>query len=346
MATTQTVQVKPAVETDPVPSKGDAADDLCVWIHPMDPALSTIIGTDKKSGLVVYDLAGHQFQYLPDMQPNNVDIRYNFLLGGKRVALVGLSDRANNTLRFFRVDPQTRMLQSVSPGVQTSIDIYGFCMYHSPHSRKYYAFVTAKDGGIQQWELFDNGSGAVDAARVRSFDVGSQTEGCVADDEYAALYLAEENKGIWKYGAEPETGTTSTLVDKTGQQGHLQADVEGLSIYYASDGTGYLIASSQGADKFVAYRREENNDYVMTFQVGSGTGIDSVSVTDGLDVINFPLGPAFPFGVFIAQDGNNAPDNQNFKLVPWEVIAKKVTPALTIDQTWDPRTVGAEGSTD
>jgi 3-phytase len=340
-AAAQTVEVKPTVETDPVPSKGDAADDPCVWIHPTDPALSTIIGTDKKAGLAVYDLAGHQLQYLPDMRPNNVDIRYNFLLGEKRVALVGLSNRSNNTLRFFQVDPQTRLLHSASRGIQTGLGVYGFCMYHSPHSGKYYAFVTTKDGTLQQWELFDHGTGTVDAAKVRSFDVGSQVEGCVADDEYAVLYVGEENEGIWKYGAEPDTGTTRTLVDRTGPQGHLQADVEGLSIYYASNRTGYLIASSQGSHKFVLYRREGNNDYVMTFQVGNGTGIDSVSVTDGLDVINFPLGAVFPFGVFIVQDGNNNPDNQNFKLVPWEEIAKKATPALTIDLTWDPRTVGA-----
>jgi 3-phytase len=340
-ATAQTVQVRPTVETDPVPSRGDAADDPCVWIHPTDPALSTIIGTDKKAGLAVYDMAGHQLQYLPDMQPNNVDIRYNFPLGEKRVALVGLSDRINNTLRFFQVDPQTRMLQSASRGIRMGIDVYGFCLYHSPHSGKYYAFVSAKNGTIQQWELFDNGTGAVDATEVRNFDVGSQTEGCVADDEYAVLYLAEENKGIWKYGAELETGTARTLVDKTGQQGHLKADVEGLSLYYASDGTGYLIASSQGADKFVVYRREGSNEYVMTFKVVAGNGLDAVSVTDGLDVLNFPLGPAFPFGAFIAQDGNNAPGNQNFKLVPWEAIANKTTPALTIDPTWDPRAIGA-----
>ena len=38
---------------------------------------------------------------------------------------------------------------------------------------------------------------------VRIFDVGGHTEGCVADDEYAVFYAAEEAVGIWKYGAEP-----------------------------------------------------------------------------------------------------------------------------------------------
>src|SRR5688572_19273536 len=61
LATTATVAA--AVETEPVPHIGDAADDLAIWIHPTDPALSTIIATDKtpgkegvSGGLVVYDL--------------------------------------------------------------------------------------------------------------------------------------------------------------------------------------------------------------------------------------------------------------------------------------------------
>ena len=62
------------VETEPVPSGGDAADDPAIWVHPSDPAESTIIGTDKQGGLVVYDLAGKQLQYLPDGKMDNVDL--------------------------------------------------------------------------------------------------------------------------------------------------------------------------------------------------------------------------------------------------------------------------------
>jgi len=42
-----------------------------------------------------------------------------------------------------------------------------------------------------------------------------------------------------------------------------------------------------------------------------------VSDTDGIDVTATPLGPRFPRGLFVAQDGRNDGANQNFKLVPW-----------------------------
>jgi 3-phytase len=37
---------------------GDAADDPAIWVHPVDPALSLVLGTDKKGGLNVFDLEG------------------------------------------------------------------------------------------------------------------------------------------------------------------------------------------------------------------------------------------------------------------------------------------------
>ena len=91
---------------------------------------------------------------------------------------------------------------------------------------------------------------------MRSFSVGSITEGCVADDETGSLYIAEENVAIWRYGAEPGAGTARTQVDTAGGNGHLTADIEGLTLYYGDGGAGYLLASSQGSSTFAIYRRE------------------------------------------------------------------------------------------
>lgn len=335
VALAQMIQIAATVETEPVSSKGDAADDPCIWIHPTDPSQSTIIGTNKKGGLVVYDLAGRTLQYLPDGRLNNVDIRYNFPLGDKSVALVTAGNRSNNSIAIYRVNPTTRRLEDVAARmIATGIKVYGSCMYHSRVTDKYYFYVNSKKGKVEQWELFDNGSGKVDGMKARTFDVGDQTEGCVADDELGYFYIGEEEVGIWKYGAEPEDGTERIQVDSTGSGGHLTKDVEGLTIYYARDGTGYLIASSQGSSEFVIYRREGNNAYVATFKIITGNGIDKVTETDGIDVVNSYLGPAFPKGVFIAQDDENDDGNQNYKLVPWQLIAESVSPPLTVDTSW------------
>ena len=307
-----------AGETEPVRHAGDAADDPAIWIHPRDRRRSTIIATDKKGGLAVYDLSGRELQYLADGEMNNVDLRGGFPLGDGRVTLVAASDRTDDTIALYRVDEGMRRLSAVA-SFRAGITVYGLCMYRGRRSGAFYVFVDSKSGDVEQWQLLSR-NGALTARRVRSFDVGSDVEGCVADDGLGHLYVGEEKRGIWKYGAEPRAGTRRTLVDSTGRDGHLTADVEGLAIAYGPGGTGVLVASSQGNDTFAVYRRQGDNEFVRTFRVGGGRRADDVQDTDGIDVTTAGLGPRFRAGLFVAQDGRNDGGNQNFKLVPWRRV--------------------------
>jgi 3-phytase len=334
--------VVPTAETTPVSHSGDAADDAAIWVNPSDPARSTIIGTDKLGGIAVYDLAGTQLQYRDQTAKyNNVDLRTDFPLGGQRVALVAASDRTKyytstlsqyyRSIVLYNVDPATGALGGPVGTITAEYEPYGLCMYRSQTSGKFYVFVTSRypvgglDGYVEQWELSDNGSGQITAEKVRVFGVGSQTEGCVADDEMGHLYLAEEDVGIWKYPAEPNAGLNRLLVDSTGPEGHLVADVEGLTITYGPNGTGHLLASSQGNNTYTVYRREGSNAYLQTFTVWNGGDTDGTTDTDGIDATTASLGSSFPSGLFVAQDGaNTTPSgstaNQNYKLVPLQHI--------------------------
>lgn len=311
------------VETTPVGSTGDAADDMAVWVHPTDPSLSVVIGTDKRAALEVYDLSGRRIQRIAMAEaPNNVDLRFGFPLGGQSVDLVGTAGRG---MRFFRVDPAARRLVEVTVRPFPS-PFYeeGFCLYRSSVSARFYAFTGAPDGRVAQWELIER-AGLVDARRVRAWDVGSAVEGCVADDELGRLYVGEEEVGIWEYGAEPDAQTfVRALVDRTGPGGHLVADVEGLAIVYQPGGRGYLVASSQGDNSFVVYRRRAGHAFLGKLQVGAGRAADGCSDTDGIEAVAAYLGPAFPSGIFVCQDGQNtAPGSfgrQNFKFVGLEQV--------------------------
>lgn len=311
--------VTATIETDPVPNGGDAADDPAIWVNPVDPAQSAIIGTDKRGGLAVYDLSGKQIQYLRDGEMDNVDLRDGFKLDGQTVAIVTASNRKDNSIAIYKINPQTRTLENVAARkIRHGLTVYGMCMYRSAKTAKIYYFGTSKSGDVEQWELFES-NGKVDAKKVRNFKLGSTVEGCVADDELGHFYVAEEAVGIWKFVAEPEAGSNRSQVDKVGD-GRLFADVEGLAIAYGKDGAGYLMVSSQGNHSYVVYRREGNNEFVKKFRIGNGEGVDGCEETDGIDVTTANLGPAFPQGVFVVQDGFNDKGNQNFKLVPLQAI--------------------------
>ena len=311
-----------SVETDPVPNTGDAADDPAIWVDPADPARSTVIATDNDGGLAVYDLAGKQLQYLPDGKMNNVDLRAGFPLGGASVALVTASNRQLNTIAIYIVNPATRMLENVAARpIQPLVLSDGSCMYHSAKTGAFHYFVTSEEGAVEQWELFD-AAGRVDGRKVRDLRVapGQRLGSCVADDELGRLYVSEKKAGIWRYGAEPTDGDVRVKVDSAGSGGRLVADVEGLTIAYGVAGDGQLVASSQGDNSFAVYARGGNNVFLARFEIRSGSLVDGTEDTDGIAVAATSLGPLFPGGVFVAQDGENDGGNQNFKLVPWVSI--------------------------
>jgi len=334
------VTVSASVETTPVQSYGDAADDPAIWVHPDDPGQSVIIASQKQRGINVYDLDGSLLQSLADGRINNVDVRYGFSLSGKPTDIVTGSNRTTDSISVYRMDPATRLLENVTDGVIATgmADPYGLCMYRSRESGDYFTFVNDTDGIVKQFRLVDRGNDRVGAELVREFSVGSQTEGCVADDETGDLYVGEENVAIWKYSAEPSGGDVRTMVDSI-EDGNLTADVEGLALYFGPGGSGYLIASNQGADNYAIYERAGENKFLGIFHVvaDQSSGIDGISETDGLDVTSANLGPAFPHGLLVAQDGRNITpaDRQNFKLVPWERVAEAMN--LDIHSGYDPR---------
>ena len=319
--------VAATVETTPVPDSGDAADDPAVWVHPSNPALSLIIGTDKQAGggLGVYGLDGAQLQYLPWGKLNNVDLRDGFSLGGATVPLVTAGNRTDNTIAIFALDPLTRQLRDVAARSITTVTTYGSCMYKSPVSGKFYYFVDSKAGNIEQWELFES-AGKVDAVKVRELkQLASQPEACAVDDEAKTLFVGEEAKGVWKFDAEPSVtsgaGWEGVLIASVDPGGHLVRDVEGVAISKTSATAGYIFVSNQGVDTYSVFTREAPHSYVKTFRVERGSAcVDPVTGSDGIEVNAANLGPAFPHGVFVTQDDSNDGLNQNFKLVPLEHI--------------------------
>lgn len=327
-AVERTAVVRPVVATESVATGGDAADDPAIWRHPTDPAKSLILGTDKKAGLAVYGLDGRQRQFFADGRLNNVDLRDGFAIDGREVALVAASNRSTKTISFYAIDRESaevRRLPTVRPVTTGFEDPYGLCSYRDAASGRHYVFVNDKEGQVRQWQVTAE-DGRVATERVREWSVGSQTEGCVADDERGQLFIGEEDVALWRYGAAPDAGAARMVVDFTRAHGgvHLSADIEGVALASGPDGRGYLVVSSQGDDSYAVYRREGDHAFVGRFRIGMNpdAGLDGGSETDGLDVSAARFGETFPGGLLVVQDGRNLMPaaNQNYKLVRWDSV--------------------------
>ena len=329
-ADTRTVTA--AVETEPVDDPCDAADDPAIWLNEEDPEASLIVATNKVRGLLVYDLEGQIVSRLDSGRVNNVDLRSGIRVGGAETIVVAGTNRTTMTLDILALDPASGELSPLGEPIDPEFadEPYGICLYHSAASGDLYVFANAQDGAVGQWRLDGDGRGGLTGVQVREWTLASQPEGCVADDANGWLFIGEEEAAIWRFDAEPTASTDRpTAVDRTtlGEPGggRLAADVEGLALY-APPGSGqrdgFLVASSQGNHTYVVYDRAPPHAYRGTFRVGGAGAIDGTEETDGIDVVAAPVGPDYPAGLLVVQDGfNYDPEgsriNQNFKLVSW-----------------------------
>lgn len=310
-------------ETDPVSSgkDEDAADDPAIWVNQRDPEKSLIIGTNKKRGIQVYDLLGNTVQELQAGLINNVDLRDGFRYGNRTVTLVAGSNRENNSITFFYIDPATGRLSDSIGSIRSEVDtVYGLCLYHKIAGNRFFVFVNGKGGQIEQWEM-EQGVPGIKGSLVRSFSVGSQPEGMVADDESGMLYLGIEEEGIVMVNADPEEASvTQMLIGSDSLNRNIAYDIEGLALF-TYQGVKYLVASVQGNFSYAIFEVGEQNRYLTSFVIENGQ-VDGAEETDGIEICTATLSENFPKGLLVVQDGfnfdNDTLKSQNFKLVSLE----------------------------
>lgn len=239
------------------------ADDPAIWVNAADPGRSLVVGTLKRGGLDVYDLRGSLVQHIAaDAAPagthlraaryNNVDIIYRFNLGPRVADLAVVTDRHNDLLRFFVIDPKALaegkppLSEITSPNVPR---IFTPDVEELKSGRTAYGLaVTQVEPARETADAFVSRAGRTTVARARIFaedgkasylvaaelnlpdrfslpDGGSwspcqeyegdgpQVEGMVVDDFHKVLYLAQERVGIWKLAID-QPSAPPALVDR------------------------------------------------------------------------------------------------------------------------------------
>ncbi|GGZ00896.1 phytase [Pseudoduganella plicata] len=311
--------VLPRAQTEPVARAGDAADDPAIWRNPRDPAGARILGTNKKQGLLVYDIAGRQLQLLESGRLNNVDVRQDVTFGADRFDIAVATQRDENSIVLFSIDATGKVSEAAR--LPTTLDeIYGACLYQ-PRSGGLQAFVNDKDGRYLHYRL-ERAGGKFAATLLRTFRTASQPEGCVADDAAGTLFVGEEKRGVWVTPADAQRAAPLTMALPVGAL--LTADVEGMGLYRGPNAS-YLVVSSQGSNSYVVLDAQAPYTVRGAFRIGINVagGIDGASETDGLEVTSADLGGPYGKGMLVVQDGyKRLPDGaQNFKYVAWADIA-------------------------
>ena len=317
--------VKPVIVTDAV--RYDS-DDPAIWINKNDPSKSLIIATDKDAdgALFVYDLQGKTVKekVVSNLKrPNNVDVAYGLVLGGKPVDIAVTTERMTHKLRIFSLPDMKPIDQGgldmfVGETEPEFRDLMGIALYTSPKG-EIYAIVGRKNGPkegyLGQYLLEDNGSGTVKATLVRkfgSFSGKKEIEAIAVDNELGYIYYSDEQIGVKQYYADPAKGNQQLALFATAG---FKEDHEGISIYKLTDSTGYILVSDQGANRFQVFSREgtKNNPFehkhLKTVPV-------MATQSDGSETTSLSLNETFKHGLFVTMS-----DDKTFHYYRWEDIA-------------------------
>ena len=300
------------VETEPVFAGDDAADDMCVLENFNNPEKSLIISSDKKYGIIVYDLDGVKLYDYEVGRINNVDILPSRSIQNKYI--VAGTNRTYNSIDIYSFNSKGELENLIlRKEIPILKDVYGVTFYRDEFNT--YLFISDKKGNVEQWS-YNNDEVNSEVKFVRKLRFSSLVEGLVADESKGKIYMGQERKGIWELNASPKLEEDKKLIFKKNK--YFKPDFEGLTIRDDGDGKGYLITSVQGSNGYLIIDRNSLKAK-MFFRIIDGNKIDGTTETDGIDVSSIKTSK-FPNGFFIAQDDDNDGLNQNFKLVDWNKI--------------------------
>ena len=307
-------EVTANVETEPVFAGDDAADDMCILENLNSPEKSLIISSDKKYGIIVYDLDGVKLYNYEVGRINNVDILASRSIQNKYI--VAGTNRTYNSIDIYLFNSKIKLKNLIlRKKISNLINLYGVTFYRDEFNT--YLFISDKKGNVEQWS-YNKDEFNSEIKFVRKLKFSSLVEGLVADESKGKIYIGQERKGIWELNAFPSLDSEKRLIFKKSK--NFKPDFEGLALRDDGNGEGYLIASVQGSNGYLIIDRK-SLDAKIFFRIIDGDIIDGTTETDGIDVTSIKT-PKFPNGFFIAQDDDNDGLNQNFKLVDWNKILK------------------------
>lgn len=317
--------LKPIVVSDTV---FEDSDDPAIWIDSSQPARSLVIGTDKhdtNGGLYVFGLDGkidRQRTVTGLKRMNNVDISYDFQWGDASIDVAVATERGANAIRVFSLPDMKPMDGGGIPVFEgeTERDPMGIALYREPVSGKTYAIVSRKSGPASgylfQYWLHPGDSGQVTATLVRKFGSYSgkkEIESVAVDQKLGFVYYSDEQTGIRKYYAHPDSSDRELALFG---QGEFGADNEGISFYNLTDSTGYMLVSDQGRNRFNIYTREGKPGQPHQHSLIATVPVMAME-SDGSDTNSFSL-PGFEGGIFVAMS-----TDKTFHFYSWKQLADK-----------------------
>ena len=324
--------VAPRVVSEPV--RHDS-DDPAIWVDPVDPARTLVVGTDKDidGALYVFGLDGRVREDLVLrglLRPNNVDIARGVLLGGMNVDLVIVAERFAHRLRVYAL-PDLRPVDGGGIPVfegERARDVMGVAAWVRPADGALLVTVSRSDryapqqGYLHQYRLVDDGTGLLRGLFARAFGDWSgrkEIEALSVDPVGGHLFASDENFGLRKYRVDPAADDADDELALFGTTGFAR-DHEGSAVMRDAAGRVWLWVSDQQAGALRVFDlagtpgKPDEPRFVGYVPI-------TARETDGIDLVAGDL-PGFPGGLLVAMS-----DDRTFHFYAIADLLKALVPA-------------------
>jgi 3-phytase len=310
------------------------SDDPAIWLHPTDATQSFVLGTDKgdsTGGVYLFDLDGRIDRtrtVTPLMRMNNVDIAQDVAMTGGRMDVAVATERNRQRIRVFSL-PDMRPIDGGGIVVfdgDTARAPMGVSLYRRPSDGALFAIVGGKTGPtdgtyLWQYRLNTGADGLVRGTKVRAFGAYSgrkEIEAIAVDHTLGYVYYSDEQVGVRKYFAEPDSGNAELALFATSG---FADDHEGIAIYERDARTGYLVVSDQGANRIQLFAREGSATNPHEHTPLAVIPVRATE-TDGLEVTSRAVGDRYPAGLLVMMSNPGA-----FHYYDWRDVQRAIDKA-------------------
>ena len=314
LAAASTPVVQPKIVTEKVHHD---SDDPAIWIDRKDPSRSLVLGTDKDAdgALFAFGLDG---KVLPELtirgllRPNNVDVAYGVMLGGKKIDIAVVTERYAHRLRIFSL-PDMRPVDGGGINVfegERAREVMGVALYTRPSDGAVFAIVSRssqfapQSGYLHQYRLIDDGTGTLRGIKVRAFGNWSglkEIEALSVDAASGLLFASDETYGIREYRADPTAENANEELSVFGLKGFVR-DQEGSAVFQEASGNTLLLVSDQQAGTLRVFDLKTRSATKESYRLVGRVQI-TAKETDGIDLTSTPL-PGFPNGLLVAMSAD------------------------------------------
>ncbi|HEX7035397.1 MAG TPA: phytase, partial [Pseudomonadales bacterium] len=302
-----TVALAPAGQTPP-PAQGSLAS-AGFWQGPGEAGDGLIVAAAGLAGVTIHAPDGRQLGALEGIDAGLVTVVPPRAGAGR--AQVVVYDSAAAALEVFTLEGNAPELVNVTAEpLALEDEATGLCHYRSRLAGADYVYAVTDAGLVLHFELYAVGERTA-GRLLRAISVGKGAGYCAVDAETGTLYVSEEDVGIWRMGAEPESDTTREPLALAAPWGDLSDEVKGIAVYRDGD-EAWLVAADAGEDRLA----------VLDAQSGAVVGratVEGLGEAEGIAAVA-AFGDAWPEGLLAIAD-EDAENGSNLKLVDWRALA-------------------------